>query len=246
LDQKAGKPAELDASGVNKLDYQVYCSPKVGGFYMNWGRPSVMLGYLYNYIPKPEGWIYQNRPGYGKPQNCSNPRFMPYPWNGYCIYGLGISYPEQKCYTIQIGANVTNSVFATLFKIWCGGTSACLVTSDACKVRALQSRICACAIGFAQKSIVNAFRPVSSSMNLMIKYCISCIGGVLRAGPASASVTVISRSLANTLVSLLFASLSSISGQLGVMLRPAPSQRDGQLNGAPSPSGPHGNLKIKG
>ncbi|KAA6379699.1 MAG: hypothetical protein EZS28_024774 [Streblomastix strix] len=31
LDQKAGWPAELGAGGVNKLDYQVYCSPKVGG-----------------------------------------------------------------------------------------------------------------------------------------------------------------------------------------------------------------------
>ncbi|KAA6370264.1 MAG: hypothetical protein EZS28_034209, partial [Streblomastix strix] len=38
------------------------------------------------------------------------------------------------------------------------------------------------------------------------------------------SVTVISRSLANTLVSHPFAFLSSISGQLGVMLRPAPSR----------------------
>ncbi|KAA6317760.1 MAG: hypothetical protein EZS28_055044, partial [Streblomastix strix] len=77
LDQKVGWPVELDAGGTSKLDCQVYCSPKVGGFYMNWGRPSVMLGYLYNYMPKPEGWVYQNRPGYGKPQNCCIPGYMP-------------------------------------------------------------------------------------------------------------------------------------------------------------------------
>ncbi|KAA6378422.1 MAG: hypothetical protein EZS28_026048, partial [Streblomastix strix] len=62
--------------------------------------------------------------------------------------------------------------------------------------------------------------PQTSSM----KNYISCIGGVLRAGPTSASVTVISRSLANPLVSLTFASLSSIRGQLGVILRPALSR----------------------
>ncbi|KAA6356311.1 MAG: hypothetical protein EZS28_048161 [Streblomastix strix] len=90
LDQKAGWPDELGAGGVNKLDYQVYCSPKVGGFYMNWGRPSVMLGYLYNYMPKPEGWVYQNRPGYGKPQNCCIPGYMPNPWNGYYIQDLAV------------------------------------------------------------------------------------------------------------------------------------------------------------
>ncbi|KAA6364410.1 MAG: hypothetical protein EZS28_040064 [Streblomastix strix] len=114
-------------------------------------------------------------------------------------------------------------LFAALFKTWCGGTSACLVTSGACKVRTLQSRIYAFAIGFAQKSIADAFRPVSSSMNLMIKNYISCIGGVLSSVPAS--VTVISRSLANTFVSLPFVSLSSTSGQLGVVLRPVPSRR---------------------
>ncbi|KAA6392884.1 MAG: hypothetical protein EZS28_011587 [Streblomastix strix] len=137
-------------------------------------------------------------------------------------------------------------LFAALLKTWCGGTSACLVTSGACKIRALQSHICAYAIGFDQNSIANTFRPFKSSMNLIMKNCFTCLGGVLGAAPASASVTVISRSLVNTLVSLPQASLSSTSGQHGVVLRPAPSRRDGQLSGTPSPSGPFGNFKQRG
>ncbi|KAA6367058.1 MAG: hypothetical protein EZS28_037415, partial [Streblomastix strix] len=101
------------------------------------------------------------------------------------------------------------------------------------------------AIGFAQKSIANAFRPAQSSINFKIKYYNICIDGVISADPASTFDTVISQSLANTFVSLPFVSISSVSGQLGVVLRSAPSRRDGQFNGALSPSGPFGNLKKK-
>ncbi|KAA6348350.1 MAG: hypothetical protein EZS28_051983, partial [Streblomastix strix] len=90
LVQKAGWPVELGAGGINKLDYYGYCNPKIGGFYMNWGRPSVIIGCLYNYIPQPEGWVYQKRPGYRKASNCCIPGYMPNPWNGYYIYGLDI------------------------------------------------------------------------------------------------------------------------------------------------------------
>ncbi|KAA6397543.1 MAG: hypothetical protein EZS28_006935 [Streblomastix strix] len=109
LDWKAGLPIELGAGGVNKLDYQVYYNPKDGGFYINNGRPSMMLGYLYNYMLQPEeGWVYQKRPGYGKPQNCCNPWYIPNHWNVYYIYGLGINYPEQNSYIIWVGVNVTS------------------------------------------------------------------------------------------------------------------------------------------
>ncbi|KAA6366840.1 MAG: hypothetical protein EZS28_037634 [Streblomastix strix] len=143
----------------------------------------------------------------------------------------------------------SSRLFAALYKIRCGGISACLVTSEAYKVCALQSHICTSAIGFAQKSLANAFRPVSSSLNFMIKQYISCIGGVLRAGPASASVTVISRSLANTLVSLPVG-VPFVSQQI-VRCHVennsiAKTHRDGLLNRAPSPCGPFGNLKING
>ncbi|KAA6353804.1 MAG: hypothetical protein EZS28_050670, partial [Streblomastix strix] len=68
LNQKAGWPAELGAGGVNKLDCCVYYTPNVGELYMNCGKPSVMLGCLYNQILLPEeGWACWNRPGYGKP-----------------------------------------------------------------------------------------------------------------------------------------------------------------------------------
>ncbi|KAA6372592.1 MAG: hypothetical protein EZS28_031881 [Streblomastix strix] len=73
------------------------------------------------------------------------------------------------------------------------------------------------------------------------KKCNSCIGGDFRAGPATASVSEISRSLANTIVSFSFASLPSANGQFGI-----PTNRDGKHIGAQSPSGPFGNLKIKG
>ncbi|KAA6362570.1 MAG: hypothetical protein EZS28_041902, partial [Streblomastix strix] len=84
LDQKAGWPTEAGAGGVNKLDCQVY------------------------YSPKPEdGWACWKGPGYGKPQNCCMPEYIPNPWNGYTC-GLGISCPEQNYCTIYVGVNVTS------------------------------------------------------------------------------------------------------------------------------------------
>ncbi|KAA6355411.1 MAG: hypothetical protein EZS28_049062, partial [Streblomastix strix] len=43
LDQKAGWPAELSAGGTSKLDYQVYCSPKVGGLKVRSTRTDLAL-----------------------------------------------------------------------------------------------------------------------------------------------------------------------------------------------------------
>ncbi|KAA6388115.1 MAG: hypothetical protein EZS28_016362, partial [Streblomastix strix] len=76
-----------------------------------------------------------------------------------------------------------------------------------------------------KKFIVNALLPVYSFMNLMIKKCIFCVGCVLRAGRASASVTVVSQSHTNTLNSFALASLSTIRELLGVLLRSALSRR---------------------
>ncbi|KAA6368266.1 MAG: hypothetical protein EZS28_036205 [Streblomastix strix] len=79
-DQKVGWPAELGAGGVNKLDYQVCYTPNVSQLYMNYGKPSVILGYLYNYMLWPEErWACQKRSGYGKLQNCCIPGYMPNP-----------------------------------------------------------------------------------------------------------------------------------------------------------------------